>query len=266
MKTYFITTLLLFVFILAQAQELKNKKIQGPVYTEVFQINKETKKKQGNYLKILNYSKETLVKGNFESDSVAGVWTYFDRDNQPRLKFNYSVDSCVWISEMASKRDTFPVRLGENFGFAYLDRPPLYIGFFNDPAMIIQNSIKPPVEILQKGESVLEIASFVVNKNGEIAEINTDEIKHSWLRFSVEKALRLSDLKYLPGILNGKPVETKLYVVLDIGPSGTNQVIPKKPYAIHVNLKYFGITRTQMVSTTRVSSYGGSNIGGNNRR
>lgn len=265
MRTSFITAFLLFVFILAQSQELKKKKIQGPVYTEVFQISKESKKKQGDYLKILNFSKDTLIKGNFENDSVTGVWTYFDQDNQPRLKYNFSTDSCVWISEMASKPDTFPVRLHEKFGFARLDRPPLYIGFFNDPAMIFVENIKPPVEIMEKGESVLEIASFVVNKNGDIAEINTEEIKNSSLRFAVEKAFRINKLRYLPGLLNGQTVDTKLFVVLDIGPGGTSQMVPKKPYAIHVDLKYFGIKRIQVVSTSRVSGYGGSNIG-NNRR
>ena len=265
MRTSFIAAFLLFVFILVQAQELKKKKIQGPVYTEVFQINKETKKKQGDYLKILNFSKDTLVKGNFENDSVAGVWTYFDKNNHPRLKYNFSTDSCVWISEMASKSDTFSVRIGKNFGFTRLDRPPLYIGFFHDPAIIFQENIKPPIEMMEKGESVLEIASFIVNKNGNIAEINTEEIKNSSLRFAVEKAFRINSLRYLPGILKGQPVDTKLFVVLDIGPGGSTQMIPKKPYAIHVDLKYFGIQRTQVVRTSRVSSYGGSNIG-NNRR
>lgn len=265
MRILCLASILVFVFFLSKGQELKTKKIQGPVYTEVFQINKESKKKQGDYLKILNFSKDTLVKGNFENDSVTGVWTYFNKGNLPRLKYNYSANSCEWISETESKPDTFPVRVRDNFGFVRLDRPPLYIGFFNDPALIFQENIKLPIEIMEKGESVLEIASFVVNKKGDIAEVNTEEIKNSSIRFAVEKAFRINRFRYLPGILNGQPVDTKLFVVLEIGPGGTNQMIPKKPYAIHVDLKYFGIKRTQVVRTSRVSGYGSSNIG-NNRR
>lgn len=257
MKAFFFSALMLFGVFISTAQELKTKKIQGPVYTEIFQINKETKKKQGEYLQILNFSKDTLKKGSFTNDSISGVWTYFDRNNQPRLKFDYSADSCIWLSEIALKPDTFPIRLGNEFGFTRLDRPPVYIGFYNEPAMKFEENIKIPVEFMESGDAILGIASFVVNKKGEVTEINTDEIENSQFRFAVEKTFRTVKWKYLPGILNGQPVDTKLYLVLDVGPGSVNQVIPKKPYATYVKIGYFGVKRTVLIrSSTGVSPYG----------
>lgn len=204
-----------------------------------------------------------MIKGQYLNDSIAGVWTYFDLKNQPYMKYDYSIDSCLWISKLMNKADTFPVRLRNNFGFAKLDRPPLYIGFSKEPEIAFINNIKVPIPVMEKGKSLLFIASFVINTSGEIIEVKTDEIENPQIRSAVEKTFQKNRWKYLPGILDGKPVDTKLYLVFDIGPIGQEQKIPSKAYVTKINIHYFGIKTTRVVSTKVVSTPGSNSFRNN---
>jgi hypothetical protein len=265
MKTFFFMGILLSTCLLVHGQELKTKKINSQYFTEIFQVDKTSKQKQGTYFKILNLTKDTLIKGQYLNDSIVGVWTYFDSKNRPYMKYDYSVNSCLWISELRNKPDTFPVRLRNNFDFAKLDRPPLFVGFLKEPELAFENNIKVPIPVMEKGMSLLYMASFVVNKTGDIVEVKTDEIEDSQIRSAVERVFVTNKWKYVPGVLDGKPVDTKLFVVLNIGPRGQEQEIPQKAFLMNINMRYFGITRvvkTKVISTSSSNTFRGDTSGG----
>lgn len=263
MRIFFLIGSMLSACLLLHGQELKTKKITGQYFTEVFQFEKKSKQKLGTYLKIQTLTKDTLVIGQYLNDSITGVWTYFDSENQEYMKYDYSNDSCIWISELANKADTFPVRLRNNFGFVKLDRPPLFLGFSKEPEMEFISNIKIPVTDMEKERSFLFLANFVINKSGEIIEVETDEIDNAQIRLAVEKTFQENRWKYLPGLLAGKPVDTKIYLLFDIGPTGKEQKTPEKAYVKKISIHYFGIKTTRVVTTRVVSSPSSNNFRGN---
>ncbi len=257
MRTFFLIGILLSVCLLVHGQELKTKKITGQHFTEIFQVDKQSKQKLGTYLRIQNINKDTMIMGQYLNDSKAGVWTFFDLKDQPYMKYDYSLDSCLWISELVNKPDTFPVRIGNDFKFAKLDRPPLYIGFSKEPEIAFINSIKVPIDVMENGKSLLFIANFVINTAGEIIEVNTNDIQNPQIRSAVEMTFQKNKWKYLPGLLDGKPVDTRLFLVFDIGPIDQEQNIPTKAYVMKINIQYFGVkreVRTVGYSTREVKS------------
>lgn len=253
MRTLFFVGVLLSGYLITQGQEYKTKKVQRQVFTEIFQIEKKSKQKMGSYLKTHNLSNDTLVIGQYINDSIAGVWSYFDLGNKPYMKYDYSNDSCLWISELANKPDTFPARIRNNFGFAKLDRPPLYIGFRKELHILFSSGVKIPVPMMEKGEKVVYIASFIITKNGEIDEINTEKIENKQIRDDVLEMFKALKGKWLPGIYNGIQVDTKLYVIFDIGPVDLVTELQKKPYIINIGIKYFGV-KTTRVTTREVTT------------
>lgn len=258
MRVSFLICIMLSVCLLAHGQEFKTKKFTGQFFTEVFQVEKKSKQKHGTYLKIQNLNKDTIIRGQYLNDSMIGVWTYFDAKNQPYMKYDYSIDSCLWISELVNKPDTFPIRISNDFEFAKLNRPPLYIGFSKEPEISFINSIRIPLDVMENGKSLLFIASFVINTAGEIIEVNTDEIENPQIRSAVKMTFQKNKWKYLPGLLDGKPVDTKLFLAFDIGPAGHKQKIPTKAYVTKIDIQYFGIKRVvtkTVVSTSSPNSF-----------
>jgi hypothetical protein len=241
---------------IGQAQELKTKKNYSQYYTDIYQVEKQSKLKLGTYHKIHNQSKDTLVTGQYENDSVTGVWTYFSKGNQPYLKYDYSIDSCLWISELENKPDTFPVRISNDFEFAKLDRPPFYIGFKNELEMFFANRIKLPLSLMENGANALYMASFVVSKEGNLGEIQAEKMENNQFREAVLEAFKEINGKWLPGIMNGNQVDTKLYVIFDISPAGQEPKVTKKPYVLNIDIRYFG---TKRAVSTRIVSTSGSN-------
>lgn len=255
MKSYLFSTLVFFTIFISNAQELKTKKVQGPVYTEIFQINKETKKKQGEYLQILNFSKDTLAKGSYSNDSISGVWTYYYMNNHPYMKYDHSARVLQWVLEMASLPDSFLVRSQNGFVRTLVDRPPLFLGFQKQQSLEFANNIKLPGYLMEKGFSKLFKASFVVNKTGNIVEVDTDGIDVKEIRFWIDKVFRTNRWKYLPALMDGKPVDVKFFLLLDIGPSGPLPEITSKSDEILAHFRYFGIKRT-IGSVSGAGNYG----------
>ncbi len=260
MRLIFLLAILLSSYLVGKTQELKTKKQQDQVFTEIFQFDKKSKLKQGAYLKIQHQSNDTVAKGQYLNDVKSGIWAYFDTGKQLYMKYDHTSDSCLWVSELASKPDTFPVRGRNNFGFAELNRPPLYIGFRKELEVRFASSLRVPIPVMEKEESIVCMATFVVTKEGNIDEIQTEKIENKQFRDQVLELLKGFDGKWLPGIYNGNKVDTKLYMVFDIGPVTFKPPLVKKPYIINISLKYYGIVRTTRVVTNKTNYPPSSNL------
>ncbi|HCY41092.1 MAG TPA: hypothetical protein DHV48_07015 [Prolixibacteraceae bacterium] len=256
MRILFILAILLTSCLLGKAQELKTKKQQNEAFTELFQVDKKTRQRNGSFLKLSSQNNDTLVIGQYASDSVSGIWTYYDLKNEPYLKYDHTNDSCLWVSELASKPDTFPIRIKKNFGFAQLQRPPLYIGFRKELDVRFASQLKAPVEIMKKGESLTGMATFVVTRYGKISEIETGKIENKQLKAEVDRIFNAFAGNWLPGIYNGQKVDTKLYVFFQIDPAGVEFTKSDKPYISTIGISYFGITETKVMQTKVVRTTG----------
>ena len=262
MKQNILIGILLSAFFFVNGQELKTKKVNDQFFTEIFQIDKKSKQKQGTYIKINSSNKDTLVCGQYQNGSSSGVWTYYHPNNKPYIKYNHSNDSCLLLSEHVNKPDTFPVRLGDKFDFAKLDRPPLYIGFSKELERLFASRIRIPVFMMERGESVTSIASFVVSKEGKLAEIQTGDIGDKQIRRQVIETFKEINGKWLPGIMAGNEVDTKFYLAISIGPNWGVKQLPEKPYVLYVTVRYFGVQKR--VTVTGVVRSSGSGFGPSN--
>lgn len=128
MKQIGLILIFLFLSPVLNGQELKTKKQVYNLSTEIFQVQKKTKKREGSYFEFLNASNDTLIKGQYHNNEKTGTWTFYDSGGQPFLVYNYSNDSCLWVDPHICRKDSFPVWDGNGFKFKLLDRPPLYLG------------------------------------------------------------------------------------------------------------------------------------------
>ena len=111
-------------------QQLKKKKNSAYFYEEIYTIDKSSKKKQGDYLKLSKYSGDTLVKGQYEQDKQVGPWSFKGADNSKYISYDYNEEKLIEIIDVNFKEASVQVKTEGNFKMVNVDHPALYIGFY----------------------------------------------------------------------------------------------------------------------------------------
>jgi len=249
-----LSSLIAFFFLPSFAQELKTKKISTENYIELFTVEKNSKLKDGAYLKIDRNTKDTLISGNYRNDLKVGIWKYNSTGAQPWIAYDYDKNKIIQISDQLSKIDSFMIKKDDVFVFEKVDAPPVYLGFKDELKNTLGMSVKVPITIMTGQLSVISIASFTVDKNGkmkdfEIAQTLSDEVDSN-----IRSALKKLDGEWSPAVYNGQPVESIVFVVFEIKSREAPSGMPKISNAIEVQFNYFGVTRT--VTTKVVKATG----------
>lgn len=256
MKRIIPTLLFIFISFILCGQELKTKKETYNLSTEVYQVQKKTKEREGSYFEFLNSTNDTLIKGQYHNNEKIGIWTFYDIENQPFLKYDYSKDTCLWVEQLICKKDSFPILAGDDFKFALLDRPPLFLGYRHEFKTHLVKDYRIPINVLQSKQKFNYTLSFVVSKMGTVES----------LQFKDKPNQQISDLimetnhNWIPGILNGKPVDTKLYVIYRIGPSNEIMNLPESPLLIRADIGYLELIvekRLERINVTGTNRIGG---------
>jgi hypothetical protein len=236
------------------SQDLIKKKKKGTYEKEIYFISKNDKKKNGPYLLQRISNNDTLKSGQYRNDSLCGIWSYYSKRNQLYLKFNYDLDRVVFISEKIEKTDSFFVEVNGEFNYEKTDSPPIYIGFEDEIRIAIASSIKVPGNILQNGQSSTSVFSIEIGTDGEITKYSIEQSSDKNLDNQVLQILKDFNVKWIPAQRMGKPVVSKIFLVVRILPQqmasqGIKELLLEKPYIWKVDITYFGVVRTTTLSS-----------------
>ena len=184
------------------------KKIIDSKNHEVYYVLKSDKSvRQGNYKKH-DYKGSTVINGHYNNGVKDSIWEFYNYKGELQQKFDFTKNELVFYKVDETNRDQkFKVVKGSDTIELKLDRPPIYIGadivMFEKLVKIIQY----PQAATEYGISGKVYISFMVDKNGKTSN-------HSILKGlgygCDEEALRVVKEipdNWLPGILNGQPVE-----------------------------------------------------------
>ena len=252
-----LSSLIAFFFLPSYAQEMKTKKILTGNCQEIFTIDKKSKLKNGEYLKLDIKSRDTLVSGTFRDDLKTGVWKYNCKASKPWITYDYDKKILNPISEEITEIDSFMIKKDNVFVSEKVDAPPVYLGYKDELKNTLGMYVKVPITIMTGQLSVISIASFTVDKNGkmkdfEIAQTLSDEVDNN-----IRNAFKKLDGEWTPAFYNGQPVESIIFVVFEIKPKEAPSAMPKISNAIELQFNYFGVTRTvtkRVVSVRRIPS------------
>lgn len=252
-KKIILSSLIAFFFLPSHAQEMKTKKILTGNCQEIFTIDKKSKLKNGEYLKLDIKSRDTLVSGTFRDDLRTGVWKFNCKASKPWITYDYDKKIINPISAEITEIDSFMIKKDNVFVSEKVDAPPFYLGFKDELKNTIISNVKIPVTIMTGQLSVISIASFTVDKNGkmkdlEIAQTLSDEVDNN-----IKNSFKKLEGEWSPAIYNGQPVESIVFVVFEIKGREAPSAMPKIANAIEVQLNYFGVTRTVSTKVVTVS-------------
>ena len=236
------------------SQDLKKKKKSGLIYQEIFTVDKSTKELQGYYFKIGKNSKDTVVIGSYEQGIKAGVWSYMGKKNSLYLRYDYEQDKILDNTERTFNKDSIQVKINGGYRLTKVDCPPIYIGFKNEIKQSLNVKIKPPATVFQEATSGMVLTSFDVNEKGEAVNFNIESSYNEKLNKTIEDSLRPFKYQWVPALVNGEPVVSKMYVMLNFSfisdpDDETEPQFKDMSDLIVVNLTYLGIVRTSKLET-----------------
>jgi len=235
-----LSSLIVFFILQSYAQELKTKRVLTGNYQEIFTVDKKSKLKNGDYLKLDVKSRDTLVSGTFQDDLKTGVWKYNGKESKPWITYDYDKKMLNLISDEITKIDSFLIRKDGTFVSEKVDLPPLYIGFKDEVRNILASNIKIPIDIIVSGLSDNLVASFVVDKNGKMAEFRIEKMQMKEVYTNLLSAYKKIEGEWSPAIFKGQPVDSKIFLVININPTSlSSTTMPGIPNSLVVTVNYF---------------------------
>lgn len=197
-------------------QKLKKKtEVQGNL-KEVYFIDKETRFTNGNYFKINTITKDTLVFGQFKNASRIGTWVFNQSDKQEKIiEFDFTNDSLIFLARQ-SFADSFLVKIDNMFIYTKVDRPLIFIGYKDEEKDIIGNQIQIPSSMLASGKIGTSLLKYEVDENGFLTGSIIITSINSEIDQQLNTIINSLNGRFLPAMVNKKPVPSMFYVMLSL--------------------------------------------------
>ena len=228
-------------------QQLKKKKNSAYFYEEIYTIDKSSKKKQGDYLKLSKYSGDTLVKGQYEQDRQVGLWSFKGADNSKYISYDYNEEKLIEIIDVNFKEASIQVKKEGILKMTDVDHPAVYIGFKNEIKRTMIAVLKPPPSVYAQAKPGVVMVSFDINTEGEIESYKVETSYDNNLNKALEKAFENIKKGWLPASIGGTPVVSKMHMMFNfdfvmgaVPPKSSKQRSLERPDLIVIDMVYYG--------------------------
>lgn len=250
MKTIYIFAIGLFsiYFCNAQNKDFKTKVTKDRDIATTVTINKQTKQKEGLYLKVDMNTGDTLVTGQYSNDKKTGKWRFaYKKDIY--FEYDFKENRISRTSASIQAVDTFIIKEGtEEYTLSKVDTPPLFLGYKNEFGALLTKSIRLPLSVMEKHVTGTAVVSFAIDEHGLMKDVQSEAVLDKELDREIVRRITEVGGEWLPAVKDGQPVKAKFMVVISLS-DGQNTspslVFPPKPYLIPVTLSYYCVVRTE---------------------
>lgn len=217
-----------------ETQEVINK---GFAFTEIFHIDKLTKHREGNYLKIKikANSQDTLITGYYQDNNRTGIWNFNASKNRPYLCYDYSKQEVKIFPKDISRIDSFLVKTDSTFALSKIDRAPVYLGYKSEFTDRVSSEVKIPISLMEEGKTGACLYTFVVDSDGKMTQIKLEQKFEKEFDANVLNAIKRTDSVWLPAIKQGKPVDSKFFLLATVNINQIQKKFTSKDNLIVLN-------------------------------
>jgi hypothetical protein len=233
-----ILTFFLSISMIIYSQERKTVTKEGKFQTEIYTINKANKKKDGFYIKLVNNTTDTLIIGNYCNDTKVGLWEFRASSNKPYFCYDYDKKVIDKLPKEIGEIDSFFIKIGTAYHLTKVDRAPIYLGYKSEIRQILWQNSMVSFDIAQEGITGTSLASFVVNTTGKISEIKIEKSLTKELDERIIKAVTMINGDWLTAMVNGAPIDSKIYILYNVTKDKITTKFAEKPYQLVHNLVY----------------------------
>jgi len=213
---------LLFLFIcfafpgLGQDLKKRTSNLPVPYSKEVFEVlNADNQIKNGTYEKYFRDG-SMAEKGQYEANQKVGVWEYYTWKGVIDQKYNWTTRKLESTNPETSIKNYW---VEENNAFIPKepDELPVFIGGEEIFARSIGSSIRYPAEALRNGKGGEVLISVIITTKGQMVEEKVAKGLGYGLEEESLRVIKTIEGEWVPGKVNGKPVNTRLLIPVRFG-------------------------------------------------
>lgn len=186
------------------------KKITDKENNETFYVLKSDKTtKHGEYKKF-SYNNKLLVKGFYKEGVKDSIWECYDFDGQLTLKYNYNKSEVVTCKPKEIVKDKKYKIVNSNSTDTILSRTPIFLGGDDYVLSELIKNIRYPSGAVENGKSGKVYVVFTIDKYGKTSNYHVDKPIGFGMDEEAIRVLKLLPDNWLPGLLNGQPVDVEI--------------------------------------------------------
>lgn len=243
-------TMLLCCFVLSWAQKVKTKTEKNRYFKEIYQIDKASRLKNGDYVQLNPESRDTLCTGMYTKGEPIGLWKFYSQEGTLSHSYDYHTKSFRKYINPEVGTIELPVMRNGAFPVERVDREPVYLGYegeFKDQ-ILLQLDIESLIKKAQKKQGI-SVLSMVVDARGQPRVVRAEETHDLEIARMLIAAMKEVKGDWLPAVQNGDPVSTKIYLLHDLRLSEGGTSTPagpefsEKPGVYVLNTHFIGVRR-----------------------
>lgn len=207
------TIVIILAFIPAIMFGQKTTKITDKENNEVFYVLKSDKvTKQGEYKKY-GLNKSILIKGYYKNGLKDSIWEYYGSNDVVLQKYDFSRNKLMYFKPSDAKDDKkYKLLNGADNPEVKLDRPPVFLGGDEYRNHLLAKNIIYPQSATENGTQGTVNVFFTIDKSGKTSNYHVNNPLGSRVDDESIRVLKLVSDNWLPGILNGQPVDIEYMI------------------------------------------------------
>ena len=195
----------------SQNLKVQTKVLPRPYSREVFDVLASDKKnKNGQYVKYF-HNGNMAEKGQYEANQKTGIWTYYNMQGEPDQQYNWTTKK-LEAAKPISTITNYWVEENNVFLPKEPDELPAFIGGESAFQGSIGSSIRYPVDALRNRKGGEVLISVIINTEGQMIEEQVAKGLGYGLDEESLRVIKSIEGEWVPGKVNGKPVNTKLLI------------------------------------------------------
>ncbi|WP_375445226.1 hypothetical protein [uncultured Fibrella sp.] len=214
----YIAPFLLLLPLLAPAQATKCITQRTALFREeVTVLVAEPTVREGPYQKLLTRKRQLLEEGQYAANRRVGIWTFYDREGQPEVVYDYTQKTLLLVNRKESAPSMAQLWEGDSLRYVVVDRAPVYLASSQQIYGLLAQEVRFPSHLARAGLKQLVVNVLVtVAPSGTSFRILPSHADAELIRSSRQAALRAFEgIDWLLALYQKHPV-TATYLLQDI--------------------------------------------------
>jgi TonB family protein len=157
-------------------------------------------------------NKGVILEGSYKTNEKIGIWSAYDAQRKLQVSYDYTIKKLLFFNQQSSDSTTYDVINGTDTTKTVLERPPVYLNGNTWLLRAIARATQYPDDAHYATKQGYVIVSFTIKDDGKLANYRIANSLDPELDKAAIKAAASIEGDWLPGILNGKPVNVKYQV------------------------------------------------------
>ena len=198
--------LILLIFMPTMVFAQKTKTVRTVSHETFYVLKSDKETRHGEYKKNNPFGKLS-VHGYYKFGVKDSIWECFDHKGELTSKYDYTKGELIFYNpQVHLKGAKYRLIVNENKLDTTLSRPPVFLGGID----FIYSEFRYPINAMKNGKTGRVVVFFTVDKFGKTTNYHVKTPIGYGMDEEVIRVLNLIPDFWLPGLLNGEPVDVEV--------------------------------------------------------